>query len=199
MLNGGISVHDNACPYYDDIVSNYEYGREWLNNTIGLMPRSAWLIDPFGYSLTTTRLYSEMGYDFYVFNRATTTIKRRMMKHGNAAFNWVFPDRPEYNLLTSVLFDHNSSPGSLCREWPHSKTLVTSILEYNMDMMPVFNSILEYFRLFNADIAYGDLDIALLPFGDDFWYTNFTDVISQLDLVVVFSACNNVTGRFNGL
>jgi len=198
MLNGGISAHDNACPYYDDIISNYEYGREWLNNNVGQMPRSGWLIDPFGLSLTTIRLYAEMGYDFYFINRIPSTTKRRLMKHGNAAFNWVYPDRPEYNLLTTVLFDYYTSPGLLMNQWPNTTTIAASIFDYHMDMMGVYNSILEHFRLFNTDLAFGDLNIALIPFGDDFWYTNFPAVILHLDQVVVFSACNNITGRLQG-
>jgi len=198
MLNGGVSAHDNACPYYDDIVTNYEYGREWLYQTVGALPRSGWLIDPFGYSLTTTRLYSEMGDDNYVFNRITSITKRRLMKNGQQAFNWIFPDKPEFNMLTTVLGDHYNLPGYLRYDY-YLAGVVTDIFDSKFDIMKIIDNVLEYYKLFNFDISFGDLDIALIPFGDDFWYSNYTAQIVYLDQLVVFAACNNITGRVPGL
>ena len=103
ILNGGFAVHDNACVYFDDIINTYEYGREYALKNYGYNPRTGWLIDPFGLSLTTARLYSEMGYEQYVTNRVSDWERDEMRKKGQTEKNWVFPGRESYNILISEM------------------------------------------------------------------------------------------------
>ena len=93
ILNGGYSVHDNANVYFDDIITTYEYGREYVYKNFDYIPRTGWLIDPFGLSKTTTRLYAEMGYDQYVINRVSDWEKNGLRVNGTLHLNWTVGDQ----------------------------------------------------------------------------------------------------------
>ena len=68
-------MHDQACVYLDDIINNYEYGREYTKDILGVLPTIAWSIDPFGPSRTSARIFSEMGYDLIGLNRVPYLMK----------------------------------------------------------------------------------------------------------------------------
>ena len=92
VVNGGIAVHDNACVHLDDMLTNYEFGREFLQTKLGTNPNIGWLIDPFGHSKTTTRMYSKLGYQAYLINRISTYIRESMKERKQMLFNWVDPE-----------------------------------------------------------------------------------------------------------
>lgn len=88
IVNGGIAVHDNACSHYEDIITNYEHGRNLIKSWFGIDVKTGWLIDPFGHSQTTTRLFKEMGYSRYVLNRISTIQKAILAKNSDFYYNW---------------------------------------------------------------------------------------------------------------
>ena len=67
IINGGWSMHDEACPTYSDMINNMMVGHEFILNTFGVKPRIGWQIDPFGHSNANARLYAEMGFDALFF------------------------------------------------------------------------------------------------------------------------------------
>lgn len=69
MLNGGWSMHDEACPTYEDMINNHMIGHEFLLKEFGVKPRIGWQIDPFGHSNTNARFFAEMGFDAWFFGR----------------------------------------------------------------------------------------------------------------------------------
>jgi len=193
ILNAGLSVHDNACPYFDDIIANYEYGREFAVNTLGADPRIGWLIDPFGLSLTSSRLFAEMGYQEFVFTRITREEKDAYRLHGDLVQNWVFPDRPEYNLVMAVFPYHYEPPPSLNNE---NLSFGQSILDPAFCLDRIMASVLTE----SADYPVGYASsLVLIPFGNDFWFTNFTRTSTMISTIVHFVQSNTLTGRYAGL
>ena len=69
LVNAGWSMHDEACPTYEDMINNHLVGHQWIINEFGVAPRIGWQIDPFGHSSTHARLIAEMGYDAWFFAR----------------------------------------------------------------------------------------------------------------------------------
>ncbi len=69
FVNGGWSMHDEACTHYEDMINNMYIGHQWLLNEIGVTPRIGWHVDPFGHSSTNPRLFAEMGFDAWFFGR----------------------------------------------------------------------------------------------------------------------------------
>ena len=69
IINGGWSMHDEACPIYEDMINNMMYGQDFVLKEFGVKPRIGWQIDPFGHSNTNARLFYEMGFDAMFFGR----------------------------------------------------------------------------------------------------------------------------------
>lgn len=88
IVNGGIAVHDNACSHYEDIITNYEHGRHLVKSWFGINTKIGWLIDPFGHSQTTTRIFKELGYSYYVLNRISTIQKANLAKSSDFLYKW---------------------------------------------------------------------------------------------------------------
>jgi lysosomal alpha-mannosidase len=69
FINGGWSMHDEACPTYEDIINNMMKGHQFLLKEFGVKPRIGWHIDPFGHSNANPRLFADMGFDAWFFAR----------------------------------------------------------------------------------------------------------------------------------
>lgn len=42
ILNGGWSMHDEACPIYEDMINNMMLGQQWLLQEFGVKPSIGW-------------------------------------------------------------------------------------------------------------------------------------------------------------
>ena len=42
IINGGWSMHDEACPTYTDMITNMMIGHEFILNNFGVKPRIGW-------------------------------------------------------------------------------------------------------------------------------------------------------------
>lgn len=42
LINAGWSMHDEACPNYEDMINNMMIGHEWVLETFGVKPRIGW-------------------------------------------------------------------------------------------------------------------------------------------------------------
>lgn len=69
LLNAGWSMHDEACPHYEDMINNMMAGHDFVMKEFGVRPRVGWQIDPFGHSNANARLFAEMGFDAFFFAR----------------------------------------------------------------------------------------------------------------------------------
>ena len=199
VLNGGYSVHDNASPYFDDIINTYEYGREYVYNQFNYVPRTGWLVDPFGLSLTTTRLYGEMGYDQYVLNRVSDDERQDMRDKGQLQKNWRLNNGDgNYNLFFSEMADFYFTNSPMNFDFGLDKF---GDKNPNMNILSqLFNfddNIKKYANNLQGYISWFPTKNMLIPWGGDFYYRGFPRSIFYLDAVVIFMRCNSVTGRYN--
>ena len=70
LLSGGWTQHDEACPTYEQMITNMVAGHEFIKKEFGIAPRVGWQIDPFGHSNANALLFSQMGFDALIFARA---------------------------------------------------------------------------------------------------------------------------------
>jgi hypothetical protein len=42
IINGGWSMNDEACPYYEEIIDNMQTGIEWINKELGFSSYIGW-------------------------------------------------------------------------------------------------------------------------------------------------------------
>ncbi|PKA64363.1 lysosomal alpha-mannosidase [Apostasia shenzhenica] len=70
FINGGMCMHDEAAPYYVDMIDQTTLGHLFIKQEFGLTPRIGWQIDPFGHSAVQAYLLSsEVGFDALYFSR----------------------------------------------------------------------------------------------------------------------------------
>eukprot|EP01059_Diplonema_ambulator_P008478 TRINITY_DN18114_c0_g1_i1.p1 TRINITY_DN18114_c0_g1~~TRINITY_DN18114_c0_g1_i1.p1 ORF type:complete len:1107 (+),score=202.08 TRINITY_DN18114_c0_g1_i1:107-3322(+) len=70
FVNGGWCMHDEASPYYVEMIDQTTRGHQFLKKEFGITakPKGTWQIDPFGHSNTNAWLIaanSEMEYEFW--------------------------------------------------------------------------------------------------------------------------------------
>ena len=72
FINGGWCMHDEASPYYVEMVDQTTRGHQWLKKHFGeaAIPRGTWQIDPFGHSNTEAWLLgAESGFESVFWGR----------------------------------------------------------------------------------------------------------------------------------
>jgi Glycosyl hydrolases family 38 N-terminal domain len=71
FVDGGWASSDEACPTYEEIITNIQTGHAFLKDNFGTVPKHAWHLDPFGHSAATPELYARMGFETISFARIT--------------------------------------------------------------------------------------------------------------------------------
>lgn len=70
FINGGFTQHDEANPYFVNMVHQTTLGHRFLSKEFGYVPTVGWQIDPFGHSATQGSLLSAaVGFDALYFAR----------------------------------------------------------------------------------------------------------------------------------
>lgn len=88
FVNGGWSMHDEACTHFDDMMNNMMQGHEFLLKEFNYKPKVGWHIDPFGHSNANQRLFAEMGFDAFIFGRLDYEDQKVRMADKTMEFLW---------------------------------------------------------------------------------------------------------------
>ncbi|GMH04281.1 hypothetical protein Nepgr_006120 [Nepenthes gracilis] len=88
IVGGGWVMNDEANSHYFAIIEQMTEGNMWLNETIGIVPKNAWAIDPFGYSATMAYLLRRMGFENMLIQRTHYEVKKEFALHQNLEFLW---------------------------------------------------------------------------------------------------------------
>lgn len=118
LVNGGWSMHDEACPTYEDMINNMQFGHDFILSEFGVKPTIGWQIDPFGHSNTNARFYAEMGFDALFLGRIDYQDKNRRMDDLEMEFVWRpyskqganGKDYSDSQIFTHVLWDGYGAP-----------------------------------------------------------------------------------------
>lgn len=89
FTNGGWCMHDEATPFYLDMIDQTTLGHRFLNDTFGFAPKTGWQLDPFGHSATQAALLSaEVGIVGLFFGRIDYQDLADRIDHRAAEFVW---------------------------------------------------------------------------------------------------------------
>lgn len=161
IVNCGMSMPDQALTHYDDLINNFEYGREFCLERLGVLPKVGWSIDPFGESAYISRLFAEMGYSAQVINRIPFYEKADFKRKKNMIFNWK-GRYDEDSLPTYLTHMHYFNPPPSMYPRP-----VTQMLNVSYDLMERVLTMMMYSETSAADYNGGE---SVFLMGDDFTF-----------------------------
>ncbi|KAJ7974489.1 Alpha-mannosidase [Quillaja saponaria] len=88
IVGGGWVMNDEANSHYYSIIEQMTEGNMWLNETIGVVPKNSWAIDPFGYSPTMAYLLRRMGFENMLIQRTHYELKKELALHKSLEYIW---------------------------------------------------------------------------------------------------------------
>ncbi|KAF0903230.1 hypothetical protein E2562_025797 [Oryza meyeriana var. granulata] len=88
IVSGGWVMNDEANSHYFAIIEQMMEGNMWLNDTIGVVPKNSWSIDPFGYSATMAYLLRRMGFHNMLIQRTHYELKKELAMNKNLEYLW---------------------------------------------------------------------------------------------------------------
>eukprot|EP00850_Spirogloea_muscicola_P009770 SM000055S18304 [mRNA] locus=s55:720735:728409:- [translate_table: standard] len=88
IVGGGWVMNDEANSHYFAIIDQIMEGNTWLFDNIGIVPKNAWAIDPFGHSPTMAYIYRRMGFSNMLIQRTHYEVKRVLARNRSLEFNW---------------------------------------------------------------------------------------------------------------
>jgi len=188
FVNAGWSMHDEACPHYEDMINNMMKGHEFVLEEFGVKPRIGWQVDPFGHSDANARLFADMGFEAWVFARLDGDDKGQRFKDKAMEFLW----RPsaahfgkEKQIFTTAMRDHYCwTDGQWVDErFPNDDPTVTdeSLDTFNANMK--MKKMVDYAREMEKNYRGSHL---LIPFGCDFSFANARMNFEEMDKLITW-------------
>lgn len=187
LINGGWSMHDEACPTYEAMVDNMMIGHQFILKEFGIKPRIGWQIDPFGHSNTNARVFAEMGFDAWFFARGDWADKQK--RAAEKAMEWVwFPNNEtlgsDVNIFTHYLWHHYSSPTGMNFDILDGDPPFINNTDSEEDNA---KARADAFMLHLDDrIAHYRSDDVFVLFGDDFRYMSAAQNYQSMDNMIAY-------------
>lgn len=88
MVTGGWVMTDEATAHYFAMIDQLIEGHQWLEQNLGVIPRSAWAVDPFGHSATMPYLLRRANLTSMLIQRIHYSIKKHFSATRSLEFMW---------------------------------------------------------------------------------------------------------------
>lgn len=193
FVNGGWCMHDEANPFYIDMIDQTTLGHRFLKTELDVAPFVQWQIDPFGHSATNAVLFGESnGFKALYFGRADFRNYAYREKTLSREFMWAASRSDEKaKLFTGILLtNHYGPPGSFwwdVRDPPNTPIQNDKRLDgYNIDQ-----KVAEFVGIADHDFSVTRGDHIMWTMGDDFNYQDANTWFKNMDHLI--AAVNNMT------
>ena len=199
IVNGGFVAADQATCTADDLLSNFQFGRHWSNNNLGTITDTLWSVDQFGQSLSFAKIGKLIGFSRQVFARMSLKMQQAFKSQSSYLFNWKLTADSSDKLMCSKMPDHYEmfAPFRVDRGlWNNLDSPPTvSMLSGSFDLPAKIEQFLHTIQSFESWYLTKHI---MVPFGGDFWFSNYDQTIQTMDALVIFVNSNNLSGRFAG-
>ena len=188
FVNAGWSMHDEACPHFEDMISNMMHGHQFCLKEFGVKPRIGWHIDPFGHSNANPRLFADMGFEAWFFARLDHADRDQRLQDKSMNYLWRpfaehFGDQKE--IFTGAMRDHYCwTQGFWYDElWFGDEPFVVNKKRDTFNADKKVEQLQHYLNEM-ADNYLGNS--MLVPFGCDFSYANARLNFEQMDKLIEY-------------
>lgn len=182
IANAGWSMHDEACPTYEDMINNHMLGLEFVLKEFGVKPRIGWQVDPFGHSNTNARLFAEMGFDAWFFGRQDWADYNKRVKNKELEWVWMPNGDTSKKIFTHRIWEgYTWQPiGSFDIRY-NNKPFISNkeSWSFNADKLSE-----DWFKAMKPKIDAYKTDHIFQPYGDDFAYMNAFEGYTSIDKLI---------------
>jgi len=190
FTNGGWCMHDEAAPFYLDMVDQTTLGHRFLMTEFGVAPKTGWQLDPFGHSATQAALLSsEVGFSGLFFGRIDYQDLAQRVKNQEAEFIWraspsLGPGAQVFSGLTGEYGGNYGPPSGF--DWNVGSN--DEPVQDDMDLKDynVKSRVDDFVR---AAIWQGDRtrgEHIMFTMGSDFQYENAREWFENLDRIIKY-------------
>ena len=88
IVGGEWVMTDEATTHYYAIVDQMVEGHQWVKDTLGVVPKNSWSVDPFGHSSSMAYLLNRAGFDNMVTLRVHMGVKDMLQRKQAHEFMW---------------------------------------------------------------------------------------------------------------
>ena len=106
LANGGYVMSDLATPTFDDLLTNFQFGRKYLHEKGLQLPQTIWSIDQFGLGKSINKIARDLGYSEHVTNRFSTEVLEDLRKKSDMLFKWKLSEKPGDYIMAFELPNH---------------------------------------------------------------------------------------------
>ena len=116
IVLGGWVMPDEASTHYVSVIDQLIEGHQWLIENLGVIPKTSWSNDPFGYSSTMPYLWKQAGMENMVILRIHQAIKGTLMKKKSLEFFWkqYWSNNDDSNILCHIMPYRGYWIGDVC-------------------------------------------------------------------------------------
>jgi lysosomal alpha-mannosidase len=178
FINGGWTMHDEACVHFEDMIDQLTLGHQFLKNNFGILPKIGWQIDPFGHSSTNAIIDNLAGFEGIFFARMDFQDLQNRMNNKALEMNW-YPSMslPNMSILTGYMYGGYCTPGVCLWDAGAAPVQDDPLLEdYNLDN--IAQRFLSFVQQQAADMRHNDI---MLAWGCDFMFQNAHLMFKNMD------------------
>ncbi|KAF5958872.1 hypothetical protein HYC85_006097 [Camellia sinensis] len=196
IVGGGWVMNDEANSHYFAIIEQMMEGNMWLKDTIGVVPKNSWAIDPFGYSSTMAYLLRRMGFENMLIQRTHYELKKELAFSKNLEYVWRQSWDPEettdifVHMMPFYSYDvpHTCGPEpAICCQFDFARMRGVGSYEYcpwredpvETNQENVKERALKLLDQYKKKSTLYRTNTLLVPLGDDFRYVRVDEAEAQ--------------------